>query len=115
MRNYMPRSHRTFLQRVEDMPGIRDFVAAQTSVPELGQAYNFAIDELRKFRDIHIQIIARYIIRPSKQYAPKENIGRNLAVVSSSTPDKELHGTGGTQLLPFLRRSRDETKNTALH
>ncbi len=114
MRNYMPRSHRTFLQRVEAMASIRDFAADQTSVPELGEVYNFAVNELRKFRDIHIQIITRYIIRPSKQYAPKEDTGRNLAVASYTTPEKELHGTGGTQLLPFLRQSRDETKNTAL-
>ena len=114
MRNYMPRAHRTFLQRVEEMASIRDFAATQKSVPELGEAYNFAVNELRKFRDIHIQIIARYIIRPSRQYAPKEDTGRNLAVASLTTPDKDLHGTGGTQLLPFLRQSRDETKNTAL-
>jgi indoleamine 2,3-dioxygenase len=96
------------------MASIRDFAVAQTNVPELGEAYNFAVNELRKFRDIHIQIITRYIIRPSKQYAPKEDIGRNLAVASSTTPEKELQGTGGTQLLPFLRQSRDETKNAAL-
>jgi len=110
----MPRPHRIFLQRVETRASIRDFAAAQTGVPELGEAYNFAVNELRKFRDTHIQIVTRYIIRPSKQYAPKEDTGRNLAVASSTTPDKELHGTGGTQLLPFLRQSRDETKNTAL-
>lgn len=110
----MPRSHRAFLQRVEDMASIRDFVASQKGVPELGEAYNFAVNELRKFRDIHIQIITRYIITPSRKYAPKEDIGCNLAVASSTVPGKELHGTGGTQLLPFLRQSRDETQNTAL-
>jgi indoleamine 2,3-dioxygenase len=110
----MPRGHRTFLQRLESMTSIRDFAAASISVPELGEAYNFAVNELRKFRDIHIQIISRYIIRPARKYAPKEDTGRNLAVATSTTPDKEFHGTGGTALLPFLRQSRDETKNTAL-
>ena len=110
----MPRSHRMFLERVESGPSIRDYAAASTSVPELGESYNFAVNELRKFRDIHIQIVARYIIRPAKLYSPTGEAGNNLAVASSTTPEKELSGTGGTALLPFLRQSREETKNTAL-
>jgi indoleamine 2,3-dioxygenase len=96
------------------MASLRDFAAANTSMPELGDAYNIAVNELRKFRDIHIQIIGRYIITPARQYRPKEYTGCNLAVATSASPDKVLHGTGGTKLLPFLRQSRDETKNTAL-
>jgi indoleamine 2,3-dioxygenase len=96
------------------MASIRDFVAANTSISELGEAYNLAVNELKKLRDIHIQIIGRYIIVPAKQYAPKEDTRRNLAVASSIMPDKELYGTGGTELLSFLRHSRDETKKAAI-
>jgi indoleamine 2,3-dioxygenase len=95
------------------MASIRDFAAANTSIPELGEAYNVAVNELRKLRDIHIQIIGRYIIVPARQYRPKDDTCPNLAVASSTTPDNELHGTGGTELLSFLRQSRDETKKTA--
>lgn len=111
----MPGGHRTFLEEIESMANIRGFVT-KSIIPEVGEAYNFAVDELRKFRDIHIQIVTRYIIRPSRLYAPKESNGSNLAVATSDTAnkDKAFHGTGGTDLIPFLKQSRDETKKTAL-
>lgn len=111
----MPGGHRMFLQQIESIANIRDF-AAKSTIPEVAEAYNFAVDELRQFREIHIQIVTRYIIRPSRQYAPKENSGSNLAVATSDVVNREkaFHGTGGTDLIPFLKQSRDETKKTAL-
>jgi indoleamine 2,3-dioxygenase len=115
MRNYMPGLHRRFLAHLESISNIRQY-AVQTSVPEILEAYNFAVKELERFRDIHIQIVTRYIIRPSRQQAPAAYPGLNLAIASSKAGEtKSLHGTGGTELLPFLRQSRDETKDTALH
>jgi indoleamine 2,3-dioxygenase len=83
-------------------------------IPELIDAYNFAVKELAAFRDIHIQIVTRYIIRPARmQHPQKPNAGLNLALASNGL-EKGLHGTGGTELLPFLRGSRDETRNATL-
>lgn len=114
MRNYMPGPHCNFLEHVESIARIRAY-AEQTAAPEVAEAYNFAVKELESFRDIHIQIVARYIIRPSRQRISTGHRGVNLAIASAG-PDvrKDLHGTGGTELLPFLKQSRDETRAAAV-
>ncbi|RDL36371.1 putative indoleamine 2,3-dioxygenase family protein [Venustampulla echinocandica] len=114
MRSYMPGPHCSFLEHLESIANIRAY-AEQTAVPEVTEAYNFAVKELESFRDIHIQIVARYIIMPSRQHVSTGHRGVNLAIASAN-PDvrKDLHGTGGTELMPFLRQSRDETRAAAL-
>lgn len=110
----MPGQHANFLKHIESIANIRAY-AETTNEVEVTEAYNTAVEELRKFRDIHIEIVTRYIIIPSKQHSPNANAGLNLAVASSETTStKELHGTGGTQLLPFLKQSRDETGDTRI-
>lgn len=112
MRNYMPGPHRNFLNHIESLSNIRSFVS-NSPIPEVATAYNNAVAELASFRDIHIQIITRYIITPSKQYSPTGNPGLNLAVASAkSNGGAPTKGTGGTDLLPFLKQSRDETRDT---
>ncbi|KAI9053231.1 hypothetical protein LZ554_002198 [Drepanopeziza brunnea f. sp. 'monogermtubi'] len=113
MRQYMPGTHRSFLQKMEEIVNIREY-AESTSISEVTEAYNLAVKELELFRGVHIQVVSRFIIIPSRQKSPNTHPGLNLAVASSNTVDKELHGTGGTQLLPFLKQSRDETKEAAL-
>jgi indoleamine 2,3-dioxygenase len=114
MRNYMPGPHRDFLNHISTLPesSIREY-AINSTVPEVVEAFNFAVAELARFRDIHIGLITKYIIIPSKQYSPTGNPGLNLAVASAKgvkEGKEKLHGTGGTDLLPFLKQSRDETK-----
>ncbi|TVY83708.1 Indoleamine 2,3-dioxygenase [Lachnellula suecica] len=113
MRNYMPGSHRQFLQHMESIANIRQY-AETTAATEVSEAYNQAVEEMSRFRDIHIQIVTRYIITPSRQQVPPSTSGMNLAIASTNADTKGLHGTGGTELLPFLRQSRDETKQAAL-
>ncbi|KAF4618121.1 hypothetical protein G7Y89_g14988 [Cudoniella acicularis] len=114
MRNYMPGPHRAFLTHMSQISNLRAY-ADNSLIPEVLEAFNFAVIELEKFRDIHIQIVTRYIITPSTKAAPNSGGGLNLAIASSAKKDtKGLHGTGGTELLPFLRQSRDETRYTAL-
>ncbi|CAG8952969.1 hypothetical protein HYFRA_00007685 [Hymenoscyphus fraxineus] len=115
MRSYMPGPHRAFLTHLEASPSIREY-AQNSTIPEVGEAYNFAVKELERFRDIHIQIVTRYIIRPSRAVQPPAvHGGINIAVASSrSVGTKGLKGTGGTELMPFLRRVRDETRGAAL-
>ncbi len=110
----MPGKHRDFLQYIESIANIRSY-AESTSDSEVTEAYNVAVEELKKFRDIHIGIVTRYIIIPSKQHSSTGNAGLNLAVASANPAStRELHGTGGTQLLPFLKQSRDETRDTRI-
>lgn len=110
----MPGKHREFLKYLESVSNIRGY-AESTSDSEVTDAYNVAVEELKKFRDIHIGIVTRYIIIPAKQHSSSGNAGLNLAVASANpTSSQELHGTGGTHLLPFLKQSRDETRDTRI-
>lgn len=111
----MPGKHREFLQHLESVANIKGY-AETTSDNEVTDAYNVAVEELKKFRDIHIGIVTRYIIIPAKQCSPPStNAGINLAVASANPAStQELHGTGGTHLLPFLKQSRNETRDTRI-
>ncbi|KAH8596171.1 Indoleamine 2,3-dioxygenase [Bisporella sp. PMI_857] len=115
MRQYMPGPHRAFLEVIEREAGVREYVEASAD-EELTSAYNEAVDSLGRLRDSHIRMVTRYIVSP----AAKGNAqgkggvggGLNLAVASMGKKDG-LEGTGGTQLMPFLKQSRDETKERA--
>ncbi|KAF2670603.1 Indoleamine 2,3-dioxygenase [Microthyrium microscopicum] len=131
MRRYMPGPHRRFLEAVERIANIRNFVVANSGNAALRTAYDACLAMLRAFRDIHIQIVSRYIIiksresRPSSTSPPRPSGRKNLAVASmqshSSGEDsagaprqRKLKGTGGTALIPFLKQARDETGEPAI-
>lgn len=126
VRAYMPEPHRRFLQHVaESYPGGMRKGVAELVTPgaapnkdqlALQEAFQTATKALAEFRNKHLQIVARYIIIPSRQ--PNGEQGVNLATASSRVKASsevggrsggELTGTGGTALLPFLKQSRDET------
>lgn len=112
VREYMPGPHRRFLEYLEQASSIRDAVrGSPESETDLRAAYVACTEALGSFRDKHIQIVTRYIILPSKQAQPvTDNLRQNLASASSkNSSDKELTGTGGTTLVPFLKEARDET------
>ena len=128
MRKYMPGPHRAFLAYVEKTTNIRDYAFSSAEASEaVRNAYAETVTALSKFRDVHIQIVTRYIITPSKT-APaahvKRRTGLNLASASSSAAKEvakmgeqkekpQLYGTGGTDLIPFLKQTRDETREAA--
>ncbi|ESA43124.1 indoleamine 2,3-dioxygenase beta type [Neurospora crassa] len=152
VREYMPLKHRQFLTLVSKMGlgkgGIRKAVMEMVEAAEhegrelddkekeLQGAFTDATRALAGFRNKHLQIVARYIVIPSRQAVPegskrpgaslgdgkvgggKDGQVVNLATASSGlsqgNDDKknegpELTGTGGTALLPFLKQTRDET------
>lgn len=111
----MPRGHRHFLEYIESTANIRNYVQRFPTNDEIAAAYNLAVSSLAAFRDIHIRIVTRYIIGPSRKPLNNLNGGMNLATASTNSGSMvELSGTGGTQLMPFLKQSRDETKETVL-
>ncbi|KAJ9223283.1 hypothetical protein DTO169C6_4329 [Paecilomyces variotii] len=120
MRNYMPGPHRRFLALLSKISNIRPYAMAHASYSNVRRAYNEAVLMLGVFRDKHIQIVSRYIIMQSRL---KENHAKavrvNLATASSEISSRKnershnLHGTGGTSLIPFLKQTRDETRGTA--
>lgn len=119
MRNYMPGPHRRFLEHVERVANIRQFVESNRNNRALTMAFDACLAMLRTLRDKHIQLVSRYIIiksREGKTPTPKQAMNQpvNLANTVQRTGSKKLRGTGGTALIPFLKQARDETGEPAI-
>ncbi|KAE8376139.1 indoleamine 2,3-dioxygenase [Aspergillus bertholletiae] len=98
MREYMPGPHRRFLESIPLHANMREFVRNHPGDEELNAAYGRAVYMLRSLRNTHLRIVSRYIIVESKNR--QENIRKKGGV---------LRGTGGTPLVQFLKRVRDDT------
>lgn len=126
MRKYMPGPHRRFLEDATMVANIRDYVEAHRNNHELTLAYDACLAMLRAFRDKHISIVSRYIIIKSRESRSlsrsksPEAIRRKVDIATASRKDKteagkkNLKGTGGTALIPFLKQARDETGEPAI-
>ncbi|KAI2465448.1 indoleamine 2,3-dioxygenase [Annulohypoxylon bovei var. microspora] len=116
VRHYMPGPHREFLECVSSMKSLKEIANECDKCDEsdeqrqLRLSFQAATKALGDFRNRHMQLVTRYIIVPSRKKSQAPVI--NLAT-ASSRPDrkveKELTGTGGTALIPFLKQTRDET------
>jgi indoleamine 2,3-dioxygenase len=123
MRRYMPGPHARFLNDVSSVANIRDFVEERRSTDKpLSIAYDACLAMLRAFRDIHIAIVTRYIVLPSRENRARSRSRspeavrnrQNLATASRHEKYKKVKGTGGTALIPFLKQARDETGEPAV-
>jgi indoleamine 2,3-dioxygenase len=124
MRKYMPGPHARFLRDVDRVANIRTFVEERASDRGLTLAYDACLAMLRSFRDTHIQIVSRYIIIKSREAASakqeaatavkKVDLAHRSKPVTGENIKKDLKGTGGTALIPFLRQARDETGEPAV-
>ncbi|RDB29303.1 Indoleamine 2,3-dioxygenase 1 [Hypsizygus marmoreus] len=116
MQQYMPRHHRTFLNHLSSNPRPLRSIVTGANDPALLEAYNTAVLALKEFRDAHMIIVTLYIIGPSRKPAPS-------AGTSVIRPDFEkdygnvesLKGTGGTELVKFLKDVRNRTVGAVLH
>ncbi|KAI9884265.1 MAG: hypothetical protein M1823_003955 [Watsoniomyces obsoletus] len=143
MRTYMPGPHRRFLEHVSSVANIHEFVTQNRWDKGLCFAYDASLAMLRALRDKHIQLVSRYIIVKSRESrrnsvssstpraAPAQAV-TNIANTTTSTfaavqrpkdgdsnnntnnSQKNLKGTGGTALIPFLKQARDETGEPAI-
>jgi indoleamine 2,3-dioxygenase len=96
MRAYMPAPHRRFLEDLEAGPSVRDFVERHRGThPRLCDAYNAAVDALVRLRAQHIGITGRYIQRFQRD-------------------EQTAKGTGGSDFVGFLKKSREETTDRRL-
>jgi indoleamine 2,3-dioxygenase len=93
IRRYMPVAHRAFVETVERSSQVRARVRQGTAV--LRSAYNAALAELDRFRQIHAALAQDYIAKPS----------------GAASDDQ---GTGGTSFASFLRTTRLATSRSKL-
>ncbi|KAI8646306.1 Indoleamine 2,3-dioxygenase [Parasitella parasitica] len=182
MRKYMPRPHREFLEDLEEAANIRPYIlqleendkngniSAQES--DIVNAYNECLDQLKLFRDKHVQIVTLYIVNQARKgpniahggfaiekkqqelerapEQPPQKTEKAASVKAPSATHNDLYpqtqletqpgirkdsktdkvsqmfpqlglarklpsnaqvvrGTGGTNVMPFLKQSRDET------
>uniref|UniRef100_A0A4X2KL45 Indoleamine 2,3-dioxygenase 1 n=1 Tax=Vombatus ursinus TaxID=29139 RepID=A0A4X2KL45_VOMUR len=104
MRNYMPSSHKDFLEAVTSSPSVRDFIISSDDI-KLKKDYNECVKALVHLRSYHLQVVAKYIINQSnKQDNAKEK----------KSSDNQEKGTGGTNLMTFLKTVRNTTEKALL-
>ena len=116
MREYMPGSHRRFLQHVDTIANIREFVESRPSNTALSCAYDGCLAMLRALRDKHIQMVSRYIIVKSREARQQQSHPADInGSGSKNSAKKLLRGTGGTALIPFLKQARDETEEPTVN
>lgn len=103
MQLYMPRHHRVFLNHLAANPRpLRTFVMSSEDI-KLLDAYNAAVLSLKGFRDAHMRIVSLYILGPARRL-------RGRGEASDSANEKEpMKGTGGTDMVMFLKDIRDRT------
>jgi indoleamine 2,3-dioxygenase len=107
MQAYMPRHHRNFINHLKTVPRpIRKLAMQSGPDSPIQLAYNEAVTALKEFRNAHIQIATLYIVTQSHR--------RQAVTVPASPKVEPAKGTGGTDLVPFLKSSRDDTANTLL-
>ena len=102
MRDYLSREHREFLLELQDRVDIKEHIH-KSHDSDLIHAFNETIDAFKTFRDTHIQLTTVYIIQQSIKEKNMMMEGKESVV-----------GTGGTDLVKFLKQTRDETLSTKI-
>jgi indoleamine 2,3-dioxygenase len=108
MQSYMSRHHRNFLHHLSVNPRPLRTLVATAGDSTLVEAYNAAVQSLKEFRDAHMIIVTLYIVLPAKR-------ARAAAQKTETEQDKPpLQGTGGTNLVNFLKGVRDRTSDARI-
>ncbi|KAI8812977.1 Indoleamine 2,3-dioxygenase [Cladochytrium replicatum] len=130
MRKSLSEVHRRFLLDLQAAPSIHDFVAhlrESTAGPladRVVNGYNRCVEEMRRFRDKHIQIVTTYIVIQAKRASggvppvsvdvgkrQEEGGPKSPTTIAAEAQQGGVTGTGGTDLIPFLKQTRKETVN----
>lgn len=119
MRGYMPGNHRRFLEHVAEISNIRTFVEERCDHQDLLAAYNACLEMMGSMRDVHIRIVARYIMAQSLKKDDRRVCfcGNNTTAPRNETPlapAKSRKGLGGTDVIPFLSRIRNGTRQSKM-
>lgn len=103
----MPPAHQNFLRSLESGPSVREFVRSQGDA-SLQKIYNECVKAMVSLRSYHLQIVTKYILIPAQKKQSKEN------QTSEESPDPGNKGTGGTDLMKFLKSVRGTTEKALL-
>ena len=95
MRDYMPPKHRKMIEDVEKSSKAKDLISQSK---KLMNVYNNCLEEIRKFRAMHLEYAANYIHKQAQVH--------NTFGTGGST----IRGTGGTPFMKYLKKHRDETQ-----
>ena len=95
MRDYMPPKHRKMIEDVEKRSKAKDLISQSK---KLMNVYNNCLEELHKFRAMHLEYAATYIHKQAQVH--------NTFGTGGST----IRGTGGTPFMKYLKKHRDETQ-----
>nr|XP_054763707.1 indoleamine 2,3-dioxygenase 2-like [Lytechinus pictus] len=99
---YMPKPHRDLIKAIQDGPSIKGFVHECGSSNAV-EIFNKCLMAVKAFRDIHIQVVTRYIVAMSQQND-----------VNKKYLTQHKAGTGGSGIMTFLKELRDATTNTLM-
>lgn len=102
MRTYMPPAHQNFLRSLESGPSVREFALSEGN-DSLQAAYNDCVKAMVSLRSYHLQIVTKYIVIPAHQQSMKNQTPEELS-------EKENKGTGGTDVMQFLKSVRRITE-----
>ncbi len=94
MRNYMPRKHRNFIKYLQSQIPLKDYID-NSGISELKEKLNLCFESLEAFRDKHMKIALKYIKRQGRD-------------------EKKYLGTGGTDFVSFLNRTKTETEKSKI-
>ncbi|XP_041367317.1 myoglobin-like [Gigantopelta aegis] len=100
MRDYMPPAHSKLIEDVGNSSNFLKNLVNKTNNNRLQEAFNACVAAVTHLRSYHIQLVTKYIVI----MANRNRSGKFEAVSKK--------GTGGTDLLPFLKELRDDTKET---
>ncbi|KAK1787069.1 hypothetical protein P4O66_017444 [Electrophorus voltai] len=117
MRDYMPPSHKRFIEDISHGPSLQAFVGAR-AVQSLTEAYGCCVSRLVDLRSYHISVVSRFVTVPASQ-------ARHLRAEARASPENhgalvrapvalEERGTGGSGIMSFLKAVRDQTKDALI-
>ncbi|PNJ34722.1 IDO2 isoform 1 [Pongo abelii] len=109
MRDYMPPSHKAFIEDIHSAPSLRDYVLS-SGQDHLLTAYNQCVQALAELRSYHITMVTKYLITAAAK--AKHRKPNHLPGPPQALKDR---GTGGTAVMSFLKSVRDKTLESILH
>lgn len=111
MRDYMPPSHRAFVEEIQQAVSLKQHVLSSGNV-RLRAAFNRCVSALTDFRSYHIIIVTKYItIAAAKAKAGRAEPSARAGPSGGKPPSAlEAKGTGGSHIFSFLKSIRDTTR-----